>query len=136
LKLADFGLCVEQGEYGQAPQTAGFGTPAYFAPEQAAGLPMDSRTDLYSLGVTYFELLTGRRPFEGRTLVQCACDHLSTHAHCPRSVRPVIPEECAAIARRAMAKDPRQRYANAGLMLVALERALASLPEGLGPARR
>jgi serine/threonine-protein kinase len=129
LKLADFGLCVEVDQRGQAPLAAGLGTPAYFAPEQAAGLPMDPRTDLYSLGVTYFELLTGRRPFAGRTLLQCARDHVEAHVPCPRTVRPDVPEVCAAIARRAMAKEQGDRFADAGRMLVALQETLAHLRE-------
>jgi serine/threonine-protein kinase len=127
LKLADFGLCVEVDEHGRAPLAAGVGTPAYFAPEQAAGLPLDPRTDLYSLGVTYFELLTGRRPFEGRTLLQCARGHVGADVPCPRTVRPDVPEACAAIARRAMAKEPGHRFADAGRMLAALEKTLAGL---------
>jgi serine/threonine protein kinase len=127
LKLADFGLCVEADPGGRAGHAAGIGTPAYFAPEQACDLPVDVRTDLYSLGVSYFEMLTGRRPFEGETVLECAREHVRRHVPCPRTVRRDVPEVCAAIARRAMAKEPGRRFANPAQMLAALEKALAWL---------
>jgi serine/threonine-protein kinase len=127
VKLADFGLCVSVNPSGRAHQVSGIGTPAYFAPEQAAGFPVDCRTDLYSLGVTFFEMLTGRRPFTGDTLLQCVRAHVGADVPCPRSVRPDVPEACAAIARRAMAKEPSRRFADAGRMLTALEKTLVCL---------
>jgi serine/threonine protein kinase len=127
VKLADFGLSVAVNSSGRAYQVTGIGTPAYFAPEQAAGFPVDCRTDLYSLGVTYFKMLTGRRPFAGETLLQCVRARLGADVPCPRGVRPDVPEACAAIARRAMAKEPAQRFADASQMLAALEKTLACL---------
>jgi serine/threonine-protein kinase len=127
VKLADFGLCVEVNPAGRARQVFGIGTPAYFAPEQAADFPLDCRTDLYSLGVTYFEMLTGQRPFPGSTVLQCARAHIEAGVPCPRAVRPELPAVCAAIARRAMAKQAAQRFSNAGEMLAALQRTLTYL---------
>jgi serine/threonine protein kinase len=127
LKIADFGLAVEVNDSGKASRASGIGTPGYFAPEQATALPVDARTDVYSLGVAYFEMLTGRLPFDGQTVFECARKHALAPVPCPRSVRPNVPEACAAIARRAMAKNPRQRYADTGQMLLALEEALASV---------
>jgi serine/threonine-protein kinase len=127
LKLADFGLVVEVNGSGRAARQTGVGTPGYFAPEQVASQPADARTDLYSLGVAYFEMLTGRLPFKAQTFLEAVRANAPLPAPCPRSVRPDVPDTCAAITRRAMAIEAGERFTDAGEMLAALEQSLAEL---------
>jgi serine/threonine protein kinase len=129
VKLADFGLAklLDRGE-GDSLSAAGtvLGTPAYMSPEQCESRPVDARSDVYSLGATYYALLTGRPPFaESTGAVQQMYAHCHLPAPDPRTARPEIPAGCAAIVARAMAKSPPDRYASAGEMLAALEVVLA-----------
>jgi serine/threonine-protein kinase len=127
VKLADFGLVAEVLPGGQAQPNALWGTPPYFSPEQAWCKPFDHRSDLYSLGATYYELLTGRKPFVADGAANYARLHRDGPVPDPRAAAPGVPESCAAVVRKAMAKEPSGRYADAGEMLAALATAVSHL---------
>ena len=89
------------------------GTATYFSPEQAEGLGVDSRSDIYSLGVVLFEMVTGRPPFLGDSPVAVASKHVRDNPPAPRELNPQIPPTFEAIILKSMAKDPAHRYATA-----------------------
>src|SRR5262249_38917295 len=111
------------------------GTPDYMSPEQCRGEPVGPESDIYSLGATYYALLTGRPPFRGDSLYQVMDGHCSGPIPDPRLLAPSISPACSAIVRRSMAKQPGERYSGAGQMLTALETALSGqeLAESSGP---
>lgn len=120
------------------------GTPAYCAPEQALGKSIDARTDLYSLGVTLYELITGDLPFVGRTAAELAMRQLSERPRPPSSVNQGmgISDELDAVLLHALQQDPARRFASATEMREVLEAILRrgssatlSVPMGKVPAR-
>jgi serine/threonine-protein kinase len=120
-KIMDFGLAKVLEEV-RNHTTLVSGTPYYMSPEQTLGKNIDHRTDIYSLGVTVFELCTGRLPFmEGNIPYH----HVHTPPPDPTSVNPRIPEVLANVVRRCMQKDPEARYANAREILAELKAARA-----------
>lgn len=123
--LADFGLArmMESSEQLTA-SGEGIGTPAYMSPEQGQGLKVDARTDVYSLGVMLYEMLTGRVPYEAETPMGVILKHISEPLPSPRSLRPDLPEAVEQVVLKAMAKKPGDRYASAGEMARALTEAL------------
>ena len=113
-KIMDFGLAKVMEEV-RNHTTLVSGTPYYMSPEQTLGRNVDHRTDLYSLGVTIFELATGALPFrEGNVPYH----HVHTPAPDPRSLEPSIPEPLAAIISRCLQKDPEARFSSAREILV------------------
>jgi eukaryotic-like serine/threonine-protein kinase len=97
------------------------GTPAYMSPEQAAGeSAVDARGDVYSLGAVAFYALTGRPPFQGKTLGQLLTAHQSEPPPALTDLRPDVPADLAAVVARCLAKDPTDRFPSAA----DLERAL------------
>jgi serine/threonine-protein kinase len=125
VKLADFGVARPLGHMGTVPPGCLEGTPAYMAPEQAWGLPLGPRSDLYSLGATYYELLTGAAPYAADSVQGYACLHRDAPVPDPRECNSAVPAACARVVRRALAKDPAERYPDAEEMLSALRAALA-----------
>ena len=113
VKLMDFGLMHPLGTPAGGMLK---GSPLYMAPEVLRGGVIDGRTDLYSLGVLAFEMLSGRLPFTGHTLPEIAAQHLSRPAPDVRTLRDV-PEALAAIVRRLLAKEPRERHQDAGELI-------------------
>lgn len=114
--LADFGIVKLMQDVSGANLTGTgglVGTPAYMSPEQAQGLAVDNRTDIYSLGIVIFEMLTGKQPFTAETPMQLVFEHISTPV--PRLVEfnASVPPEVDAVMQRALAKKPEQRYASA-----------------------
>ncbi len=114
LKIADFGIAKLIGATDLTRTGASLGTPAYKSPEQSQGLPVDHRTDLWSLGVVLFELLTGRRPFDGEydQAVVHSILALDPKPETDLAGRP-LPEPLRRIIAKAMAKDPEERYQSA-----------------------
>jgi eukaryotic-like serine/threonine-protein kinase len=98
------------------------GTAQYLSPEQARGAQVDQRSDLYSVGVVLYELLTGKVPFTGESPVEIAMKHLSDTPPPPSELNPEVPEELDKIVMRALAKDPARRYQSAEEMDADLER--------------
>src|SRR5262249_28085625 len=114
VKVADFGLsrCLDGDRPPVNLTQSGvtMGTPLYMSPEQVEGKPLDSRTDIYSLGVTSYFMLAGRPPFEGATAFGVAMKHARDEPPPLSSVRPDRPEALCAVVHKMLAKDPAQRY--------------------------
>lgn len=105
------------------------GSPSYMSPEQLAGKRIDGRSDLYSLGVTLFQLSTGRLPFTADTLSALMYKISHDRPPDPRKLRPDLPACVATIVQRALQKDPAKRYADGAQMAAALRRCAARLAE-------
>src|SRR6204780_2310083 len=119
VKVTDFGIA--RAGASEITQTGSImGTARYLSPEQAQGQPVSPRSDLYSIGVMLYELLTGTVPFEGDSVVAIALRHLSEPPRPPSSLVPTISPALDAIVLRALAKDPEQRFADADDFLAAL----------------
>jgi serine/threonine-protein kinase len=135
-KVLDFGLAkgpaIKQPSPGQGVTTItvpgqAMGTPGYSSPEQLVGAPADPRDDLYSLGVVLYELLTGRRPFDGTDSLELAMATMTKTAPPAHHVNPVVPEAISAIVARAMARDRADRYQSAGELRTELRRVTHAL---------
>src|SRR6185436_5776933 len=125
VKLTDFGLARSVEKDG--PSLTGdrvIGTPHYMSPEQCWNEPVDARSDIYSLGATYYVLLTGRTPYIALHDLQVMFAHCNDPVPDPRAARPDLPETCREIVRKAMAKSPADRYQTALELVAALEAAL------------
>jgi serine/threonine-protein kinase len=116
-KIMDFGLARALEEL-RKETTMVSGTPYYMSPEQTLGRPVDQRSDVYSLGVTIFELLTGELPFRDGNLPY---HHVHTPPPDPRERRPGIPELLARIVLRCLQKDPDARYPSTREILAELK---------------
>jgi hypothetical protein len=120
LKVMDYGIARAR-QFGGLTTTGAFmGTPDYVAPEIAEGTGTDARSDLYSLGVVFYEALTGRKPFVGDTPFDTLRKHVSEPPPPPSSHWPGTPPELEAIVLRLLAKDPKDRYPSAEALLVEL----------------
>lgn len=119
IKVADFGIARLTSSQNTMTQEA-LGSVHYISPEQAKGSHIDGRSDLYSVGVMLYEMLTGRLPFEGETPVLVAIQHINSIPIQPRELNPDIPVGLEAIIMKAMAPNPNQRYLSAQDMLDAV----------------
>ena len=121
-KVADFGI-AQLGEMGQDPEDAdeALGSIHYISPEQARGEAVDARSDIYSLGVVMYEMLTGKLPFDGDSVAEVAMKHYTVTPQSPRDINPEIPQELEDITMHAMQPDPQKRYDNIDEMLADLE---------------
>lgn len=120
IKVADFGIAaLESAQEKKSDQTVG--SVHYIAPEQARGEQPDPRSDIYSLGVVMYEMLTGKMPYDGDTAEQVAMKHITGHPVPPQEINPDIPEELAAITLKAMNSDISARYQSASELLRDLE---------------
>jgi serine/threonine-protein kinase len=130
VKVMDFGIARSLAETGAAlTQTAAVvGTAQYISPEQARGESADARSDLYATGCVMYELLTGRPPFVGESLVSVAVSHVREMVTPPSALDPSIPRDLDAIVLKALAKDRLDRYQSAYEMRSDLERCAAGLP--------
>ena len=126
-KLLDFGTALaplpEQKPRGSRQLV---GTPNYMSPEQADGAPLDARSDIFSLGTILYELLCGRRAFDGRTVDETLDQVLAANPKSVERIRPETPPALVEIVRKAMAKDPAARYQKAA----ELRNALADFVDG------
>src|SRR3954465_4344487 len=111
LKVTDFGI-ARSGASQMTEAGSIIGTAQYLSPEQARGAHVDQRSDIYSVGVVLYEMLTGEVPFGGDTPVEIAMKHLSNVPSAPSDLNPTVPHDLDAIVLRALAKDPGGRYAN------------------------
>lgn len=129
VKLTDFGI-VRLGE-GADFTSSGMvlGTADYISPEQAQGLALTPATDIYSLGVALFEMLTGALPFDGTTVIAVAMAHATKPVPSVRQLNPEVPPRVERLVRRALAKQPDRRFRSAAEMELALRHALADLAD-------
>ncbi|MCL5972551.1 MAG: Stk1 family PASTA domain-containing Ser/Thr kinase [Firmicutes bacterium] len=112
-KVTDFGIAYAATSGTLVNTGSMLGTVQYLSPEQARGKSVGPQSDLYSLGVVLFEMLTGRLPFEGESAIGVAIKHLQDDAPKVQSLRPDIPSEVSQIVERSLAKDPAERYRTA-----------------------
>ncbi|HEX9307208.1 MAG TPA: protein kinase [Anaeromyxobacter sp.] len=116
-KLGDFGMALGSAEVSAGNAHVRVGTPYYTAPEIWTGGAATPASDVYSLGATYFHLLTGRPPFPGNDVAAVEQAHLRAPVPDPRTHVPTLPASCAALVARALAKEPQQRQASAMVLL-------------------
>ena len=119
VKVTDFGIA--KAATSNTITSNVMGSVHYTSPEQARGGYSDERSDIYSMGITLFEMLTGKLPFDGDTPVAVAIKQMQVEAQKPRDLNPDIPQGLEEIVIRAMKKDPDLRYQTAAQMRVALE---------------
>ncbi|MFC1706561.1 SUMF1/EgtB/PvdO family nonheme iron enzyme, partial [Planctomycetota bacterium] len=125
-KVLDFGLARDLSQKGLSRTDQMLGTPHYMAPEQFDG-EADNRSDLYSLGVTYFRLLTGRLPFDGPSPLSILRKHMEEPSPSPKDVTPDVPEGVCRIVDRLLSKDPGGRYQSAEELSEDLEQVLREI---------
>jgi beta-lactam-binding protein with PASTA domain/predicted Ser/Thr protein kinase len=127
LKVTDFGI-ARSGASQMTEVGSIIGTAQYLSPEQARGAPVDQRSDVYSVGIVLYEMLTGKVPFTGDTPLEIAMKHLSEVPVPPSETRPEVPEDLDSVVLRALAKDPEDRYQTAEEMETDLARVQRGLP--------
>ena len=114
VKVTDFGIARAANAEQDLTQTGSvMGTATYFSPEQAQGLRVDARSDIYSLGVVLYEMVVGRAPFQGDNPMAIAYKHVREQPVAPREINRDVPAEFEAIVLQAMAKNPNDRYVTA-----------------------
>jgi branched-chain amino acid transport system substrate-binding protein len=123
--LTDFGL-ARMAESATKITTSGtvMGTPAYMSPEQGAGSPVDHRTDIYSLGIIFYESVTGRVPFQAETPIAIVFKHIQDPLPSARKFNPNLPEAVELVLLKALAKSPEDRYQKAEEFVQAIQRAI------------
>jgi serine/threonine-protein kinase len=129
VKVTDFGI-ARAGASDITQAGAIMGTAQYLSPEQAQGQPVTEASDVYSIGVVLFELLTGKAPFEGESAVAIALMHVNQPAPSPQDLVPTIPSELNAVVLKALAKDSAERYPDAESFLRDLDAVEARLDRG------
>jgi eukaryotic-like serine/threonine-protein kinase len=127
VKVMDFGIARAAADDTLTQTGLVLGTASYLSPEQAQGLPVDARSDVYSLGCVLYEMLTGRPPFEADSPVSIAYQHVNEEPRPPSELEPSVPPALDAAVVRALAKDPADRFPTAGAFRSAIE---ASAAEG------
>ncbi|MCK6440490.1 MAG: protein kinase, partial [Planctomycetes bacterium] len=131
VKISDFGLArAAAGQSGLTVSGQVMGTPHYMSPEQAETLPIDHRSDIYSLGITLYHMLTGHPPFQGDTPIAVALAHVRRDVPFPADVFSHFPDPLVAVLKRMCAKKPENRFSSAAEVRAALESLLtAAAPE-------
>jgi tetratricopeptide (TPR) repeat protein/predicted Ser/Thr protein kinase len=142
-KIMDFGIASSLETQGTTRPGVMIGTPEYISPEQVEGGPVDARSDLYSLGIILYEMLTGRTPFAGQTPWSLAYKQQSERPRDPRDINPEIPESLSRVILKCLEKKREARYQSAGELESDLKRVEEEhaqtetlLRSGLAPASR
>jgi len=128
IKVMDFGIARTAGGSAMTQTGTIMGTAQYISPEQAQGRPADPRSDLYSLGIVLYEMMTGKVPFNGENPVAIAYKHVREDPLAPSLLNPDISPELEAVVMKALAKNPENRYQSAMEMRSDLERCLEGSP--------
>ena len=126
-KVTDFGI-ARAGASDMTQTGSIMGTAQYLSPEQAQGHAVNARSDLYSIGIILYELLTGKVPFEADSAVTVALKQVSQDPVAPSRLNPAVTPELEAVVLRALMKDPRERFADADEFIAALEAAASRIP--------
>src|SRR5919199_1812449 len=123
--LADFGLAwLAEAAIHLTMSGGGIGTPEYMSPEQASGLRVDARTDVYALGVVLYEMLSGDRPYTGESPIGILLKHVQAPVPSTAALRPDLPPAVDLVVQQALAKDPERRFQTAGALARAFREAL------------
>jgi serine/threonine protein kinase len=131
-KIMDFGIARSVSAKGITGEGVIIGTPEYMSPEQVEGKEVDQRSDIYSLGIILYEMMTGRVPFEGDTPLNVALKHKSEPPADPRRINPQIPETLGHLILRCLEKDRASRYPSAEALLSDLAAIEKGLPATAG----
>ena len=126
-KVTDFGI-ARAGASDMTQTGSIMGTAQYLSPEQAQGHAVNARSDLYSIGIILYELLTGKVPFEADSAVTIALKQVNEAPVAPSQINPAVTPELEAVVLRALMKDPRERFADADEFIAALEAAALRIP--------
>ena len=127
-RIMDFGIARSLQTEGLTVEGTVIGTPEYMSPEQAEGEETDKRSDIYSLGVILFEMLTGRIPFEGKTPISIAMKHKSETPPNPKDINSHIPNDLNWLILKCMEKDKTKRFQSAQEILIELGETEESIP--------
>lgn len=128
--LADFGIAKMVGDVANLTGTGQtVGTPAYMSPEQIKGEELDGRSDIYSLGIVLYEMVTGRTPFRAETPPALYVKHLLDPLPPPSALQPSLPEAVEKVILKSLAKDREERYTSAAEMAAAIKRAVDTDPQ-------
>ena len=133
-KVTDFGLARAAYSTSLSQTSLVLGTASYMSPEQAMGGPADPRSDLYSLGVVLYEMLTGELPYEGDSSVTIAVKHVIEPPRAPGEVNSEVSEGISALTQKLLAKDPGDRYTSATQLIEDLRRVRDGLPPAFADA--
>jgi serine/threonine protein kinase/ligand-binding sensor domain-containing protein len=139
LFLTDFGIAkILEGSSQFTSSNALIGTPDYMSPEQAQGLPVDSRSDIYSLGIILYEMVTGQVPFEAETPLAVVLKHINAPLPLPTSIKPNLSLAIEQVLLKALAKSPEDRFESAGAFQKAWKDALqeARTPRAAGAGKK
>ena len=134
VKVTDFGIARAGSASTMTEAGSILGTAHYLSPEQAQGQPVEAASDLYSLGVVMYEMVTGKLPFNGDNPVSIAMQHVHEQPAPPRSIVPDVPENLEAVILRALGKHPIERYLTAQAMLEDLRKVQDGEPVAVPPA--
>ncbi|QIN77180.1 Stk1 family PASTA domain-containing Ser/Thr kinase [Rubrobacter marinus] len=130
VKVGDFGIARAASSSTMTKTGSILGTAHYISPEQAMGEPVGPQSDLYSLGIVLYEMLTGTLPYDAETPIGIAMKHVNGYLAPPKALNPAVPDGINSVTCRLLAKSPDDRYADAGELIEDLERVL----EGLSPS--
>ncbi len=127
VKLMDYGLVKILGMTSVTIEGASLGTVEYMSPEQITGEGVDARTDIYSLGITIYEMVTGRLPFKGETIQEVLRKHQSETPPSARQIRPSVPMELELTINKTIAKNAKDRYSTAEILKNDLQKILGTV---------
>ncbi len=121
VKVTDFGIAKATTEQGQTRAGVRLGTLWYMSPEQIKGKPVDARSDLYAMGITLFQMVTGKLPFFGNSDFEIMKAHTETPPPDPKRIKKDLPKPLAGVILKLLEKDPQKRFQSASDVLAALD---------------